>query len=127
MAAWFAPLSSLEFEFSVIARPFTGPPLREALLPTPVGASRFVIRATHERGVGVPPSRSLATATREATLILTRGGPGHGHIVIGGGLAAISRTRGTATDVSGAAGGVVPGFRRWSDSACRGGGIPGER
>src|SRR6185312_13880521 len=38
----------------------------EALLPTPVGASRFVIRATHERGVGVPSSRSLATATREA-------------------------------------------------------------
>src|SRR6476659_5211313 len=38
----------------------------EALLPAPVGASRFVIRATHERGVGVPPSRSLATASREA-------------------------------------------------------------
>ena len=26
----------------------------EALLPAPVGAGRFVIRATHERGVGVP-------------------------------------------------------------------------
>jgi hypothetical protein len=39
---------------------------REALLPTPVGARRFLIRATHERGVGVPSSRSLATATREA-------------------------------------------------------------
>jgi hypothetical protein len=31
-----------------------------------VGAHRFVIRATRERGVGVPSSRSLATATREA-------------------------------------------------------------
>src|SRR5208283_2648198 len=51
---------------SVIARPSFGPPLREALLPTPVGAGRFVIRATHERGVGVPSSRSLATASREA-------------------------------------------------------------
>src|SRR6476469_8711938 len=38
-----------------------------ALLPTPVDASRLVIRATHERGVGVPSSPSLATATREAT------------------------------------------------------------
>ena len=43
------------------------PSLRmEALLPTPVGASRFVIRATHERGVGAPSSRSLSTASREA-------------------------------------------------------------
>ena len=32
----------------------------------PANAGRFVIRATHERGVGVPSSRSLATATREA-------------------------------------------------------------
>src|SRR5271168_5481933 len=32
----------------------------------PVGVGRFVIRATHERGVGVPSSRSLATASREA-------------------------------------------------------------
>jgi hypothetical protein len=31
---------------------------------------RFVIRATRERGVGVPSSRSLATTTREALLIL---------------------------------------------------------
>jgi hypothetical protein len=38
-----------------------------ALLPTPVGASRFPTRATRERGVGVPSSRSLATTTREAT------------------------------------------------------------
>src|SRR6476646_11462339 len=38
----------------------------EALLPAPYGASRFVIRATHERGVGVPSSRSLSTASREA-------------------------------------------------------------
>jgi hypothetical protein len=28
--------------------------------------SRFVIRATHERGVGVPSSRSLSAASREA-------------------------------------------------------------
>jgi hypothetical protein len=35
-------------------------------LPAPVGARRFVIRATHERGVGAPSSRSLATASREA-------------------------------------------------------------
>ena len=41
-----------------------------------------------ERGVGVPSSRSLATASREE-LDSTRGGPGHGHIVIGGGLAAV--------------------------------------
>jgi hypothetical protein len=27
---------------------------------------RFVIRATHERGVGVPSSRSLSTASRKA-------------------------------------------------------------
>ena len=45
------------------------PLLREALLPSPVGADRFVIRATHERGVGVPSSRSLATASREAVPI----------------------------------------------------------
>ena len=42
----------------------------EALLPTPVGAGRFVIRATHERGVGLPSSRSLATASHEATATL---------------------------------------------------------
>src|ERR1700752_1005508 len=36
----------------------------------PVGVGRFVIRATHERGVGVPSSRSLATATREAVFSL---------------------------------------------------------
>src|SRR5690349_12768370 len=47
--------------------PFQGLP-KEALLPAPVDADRFVIRATHERGVGVPSSRSLATATREASL-----------------------------------------------------------
>jgi hypothetical protein len=33
----------------------------EALLPAPVGVGRFVIRATRERGVGVPSSRSFAT------------------------------------------------------------------
>ena len=35
----------------------------------PVGVGRFVIRATHERGVGVPSSRSLATASREANSV----------------------------------------------------------
>jgi len=39
----------------------------EALLPAPDGVGRFVIRATRERGVGVPSSRSLATASHEAT------------------------------------------------------------
>jgi predicted Zn-dependent protease with MMP-like domain len=32
----------------------------------PIGVDRFVIRATRERGVGVPSSRSLATTSREA-------------------------------------------------------------
>ena len=40
---------------------------REALLPAPVVSGRFVIRATHERGVGVPSSRSFAAASREAS------------------------------------------------------------
>ena len=44
-----------------------GPLYEEALLPAPVGAGRFVIRATRERGVGVPSSRSLSTASREAS------------------------------------------------------------
>jgi len=35
-------------------------------LPAPIGSGRFVIRATHERGVGAPSSRSLATASHEA-------------------------------------------------------------
>jgi hypothetical protein len=34
--------------------------------PAPDGKGRFVIRATHERGVGVPPSRRLSAASREA-------------------------------------------------------------
>jgi len=51
---------------SVIARLSSGPPRREALLPAPAGGGRFVIRATHECGVGVPSSRSFATASREA-------------------------------------------------------------
>ena len=42
-------------------------PRPEALLPAPDGVGRFVIRATHEPGVGVPSSRSLATAAREAS------------------------------------------------------------
>jgi len=34
---------------------------------TPAAVRRLVIRATHERGLGVPPSRSLATASHEAS------------------------------------------------------------
>jgi hypothetical protein len=49
-----------------------GPPLLEALLPAPVGVGHFVIRATRERGVGVPSSRSLATASREANSLYGR-------------------------------------------------------
>ena len=45
--------------------------MRETLLPTPVVSGRFVIRATHERGVGVPSSRSLSTASREASASLS--------------------------------------------------------
>ena len=41
--------------------------VREALLPGTGGVGRFLIRATHERGVGVPPSRSLATVSHEAS------------------------------------------------------------
>ena len=40
-------------------------------MPAPVGAGRFFIRATRERGVGVPSSRSLATATHEADQLYT--------------------------------------------------------
>jgi hypothetical protein len=40
----------------------TQPPQGEALLPGKVGARRFVIRATHERGVGVPSSRSFGNS-----------------------------------------------------------------
>jgi hypothetical protein len=36
----------LEFEFSAIARPLTRASAKEALLPTPIDAGRFVIRAT---------------------------------------------------------------------------------
>jgi len=56
-----ASTDSMAMEDSIV------PSLRkEALLPAPFGARRFVIRATHERGVGAPSSRSFATATREA-------------------------------------------------------------
>jgi hypothetical protein len=47
-------------------------PQRKRSCPAPVGVGRFVIRATHERGVGVPSSRSLATATREANVSVRR-------------------------------------------------------
>jgi hypothetical protein len=57
---------SLGSAVSVIARPIVRVSAWEALLPTPVGARRFVTRATHERGVGVRSSRSLATTSREA-------------------------------------------------------------
>ena len=42
------------------------------LFVTPAGVRRFVVRATHERGVGVPPSRSLSTASREASERLSK-------------------------------------------------------
>jgi hypothetical protein len=42
------------------------PPRGRRSCPAPVGVGHFVIRATHERGVGVPSSRSLATTSREA-------------------------------------------------------------
>jgi len=46
--------------------PFAESRERERSCQTPIGVGRFVIRATHERGVGAPPSRSLATVSREA-------------------------------------------------------------
>ena len=46
--------------------PCSQPPLRRRSCPHRLVPGRFVIRATHERGVGVPSSRSLATASREA-------------------------------------------------------------
>ena len=52
---------------SVIARPSFGPPLREALLPgTGWCQAASSSEPPGERGVGVPSSRSLATASREA-------------------------------------------------------------
>src|SRR5208283_5957586 len=45
------------------------PPQGRRSCPAPVGVGRFVIRATRERGVGVPSSRSLATASREANSV----------------------------------------------------------
>ena len=44
----------------------------EALLPAPVGVGRFVIRATRRAWVGVPPTQSLTTATREANSLYAR-------------------------------------------------------
>jgi hypothetical protein len=52
--------------------PRAEPPQCEALLLTPVGTRRFVIRATHERGVGVPSSRSFAAASHEASSAYAR-------------------------------------------------------
>ena len=60
----------------------------EALLPAPVGAGRFVIRATQERGVGAPSSRSLATASHEVVKILRGAARARAHC-ISGGLAAV--------------------------------------
>jgi hypothetical protein len=42
------------------------PPQGRRSCPAPAGVGRFVIRATRERGVGVPSSLSVATASREA-------------------------------------------------------------
>src|SRR4051794_41937296 len=52
MAIWPAPLSSLEFVFSVTANALLRPPPREALLPAPDGASRFV-HPSHPASVGL--------------------------------------------------------------------------
>jgi hypothetical protein len=46
--------------------PIQAPETRGALLSYRMVLRHFVIRATRERGVGVPSSRSLATTTREA-------------------------------------------------------------
>ncbi|MDT5229504.1 MAG: hypothetical protein QOJ56_31 [Mycobacterium sp.] len=48
---------------------------RRRSCPAPVGVGRFVIRATRERGVGVPSSRSLATASREANSVYEEAPP----------------------------------------------------
>ena len=47
------------------------PPARRRSCQAPVGAGRFVIRATRERGVGVPPSRRLGNGIREASQSLS--------------------------------------------------------
>src|ERR1700730_9653456 len=67
MAIWPAPLSSLEFEFSVTARPSFGPPHRRRSCPHRSVLAASSSEPPNERGVGVPSSRSLATTSREAT------------------------------------------------------------
>src|SRR4051794_9737001 len=61
----------------------------EALLPEPDGASRFV-HPSHPASVGLA-CRPVGAWRRQLVkqLDFTRGGSGHGHIFIGGGLAAV--------------------------------------
>src|SRR5260370_41455056 len=95
-------------ETSELLPTYRGLPLREALLPTPgwrQAASSS--EPPEERGVGVPSSRSLATASHEA-LSFYGGRPGHGHIFIGDGLAAVK-----------ASGAVYAGDNGRSDSPCQ--------
>ena len=80
---------AVRHSFFLRARPL----YEEALLPALVSVSRFVIRATRERGVGVPSSRSLATASREAINYTGRNSPpgdldvrdGHVAMIVGDG------------------------------------------
>jgi len=70
-------------------------------LPAPVVSGRFVIRATHERGVGVPPSRSLSAASRKATCRVS------------------GRARWPVEQAAPVA--IRPGGRRWPAGQCCGG------
>jgi hypothetical protein len=51
----------------------------EALFPAPVGVDRFVVRATHDREFGAPSSRSLATASHEVDIKVSRTTDKFGH------------------------------------------------
>jgi hypothetical protein len=77
----------------VIARPSFGPPLREALLPS-TGRCRPLRHPSHPASVGLA-CRPVGAWRRHLMKQLdsNEGQPGHGHIVIDGGLAAVSRTR----------------------------------
>jgi len=113
----------------------------KALLPMPNDVGRFVIRATRERGVGVPPSRSFATASHEASYGLSKATGGacvtvHATAIAPSTLAAGLRKGLTTLETAGDADGgllFVPcGWcgkrvqetesgrrRRWCSDACR--------
>src|SRR4051794_21538627 len=72
---------------------YVQPRSREALLPAPVGAGRF-FHPSHPPSVGL--ARHLVGALRRRLVKhLDSNGwpPGYGHILIDGGLAAVSRTQ----------------------------------